>query len=652
MLFLVAGAGGCLSRLMLRLMSVIALIAFALPSAAQVPQTLTREQALQIQRDCSTIESCVAAMRTETAINFSAILEQKFSAFGEAAVEPLMRVLTDDPEPRMRLYAGLALDRMQRIDARYLPTLIAEDRKGNPMRNWEGEPPDGWLATPIGLVRDNPEALAYLFDVAERHGVRARSNRVEPGIMRSSRAAWLAEVRRRLEGFRPEQDPQFLSFLAELARFGGWPRPDPNAPPEWLEPALVRIAADDSMRAQATAAYYLRQSRHPLALEALLRGAREHFAAIPVWDGHTRILRMPGEDGEMEWSVLSDSYIEREIEEIGLFGEMAREAAPMLRPFLARRDAPDSRAAVALALGLIGDRESIPALIDAANDRDDWLLAYNAVEALGRLRAEEARVVLRRLSAEHWTVGVRNNAERALNMLNGGAFERPGDAEADARGRVRDGPATEREEDEFEYIGPLRRRADRIHPRAQCLFALEARQQHLSQAPVAGVRFPRSDANVLAARAVPEDSKPTFSADVRAQMRSGAITMVQDLPRGALVGTYAGEWIGALHYISDRDGQVTQLIDDNVSLSFRHGDKLYVVTGLSHMLSTRGAVWEIDTRGRAPRVVRRIRLATQAERVFATARGDIAFVSWGGTILLGEDGVLRDGGDDETCRAP
>lgn len=627
------------SEIALRLLGIAAISLFVAGPVISEPQ-LTREQANQIQRECTTIDQCVASMRTETAVNFSAILEQKFADFGEAAIAPLVHVLTDDANPRMRQYAAMALARMPRIDASYLPTLIAESRKGAPSPSLDDGP--GWLAIPIGLVRDNPEALKYLFDVAELYGARSSTNAVQPAIERSSRDAWMAEARRRLEAFSPKQSGEYLHFLCELVGRGGWPRPDPGAPPVWLEPALVRIATDPKTNpdTRATAEYRLRSFRNPIAFAALLRDARDQFANTPVWDGRSRFVQIKDEVGAAQWERITDGELQAAILEIGRFGSAGRDGASLVRPFLLRRDLPDSRAEAALTLGLIGDRDSIPELLAALQDTDDWLLVYNAAEALGRLHAAEAKSRLSDLAHHHWSQAARHNAERALSMLEGGDFVRPN--------RPQSGRDINADKSDGVYFGLLRYSEDDAGNDVDCIRNPD-RRRSLSQAPPGHISFPTRGAVEIAPNDVRRGALPNLSDRVRRQMPRGHVTAIERVVDGVLIGTNAGEFVGGLAFISGRDGAVVLIVPDNILMLFRHHGRLYALTGLSHLVSSYGEVWEIDLRGDSPRAARRIRLTSEAGRVLATARHDIAFSAREDTFLLGADGVLRGGDDQGTC---
>lgn len=617
----------------------LALLALSSQVSAQSP--VTREQAQRMQRDCATIDACIVAMRTGTSVNTSGT-EGKFAVFGEAAVAPLMVILTSDPDPRMRSYAAMALARMPRIDSRYLPDLIAASRQGNPAAFMDTGP--AWVAIPIGLVRDNPEALAYLFDIAEAAGDRLGGGPLQPAIPRSSEAAILAEAQRRLEGFRPDQSAEFLGFVSQLVSQGGWPRREGYTPPPWFEPALARIATDPAMNTDArdTAATLLRRFRHPIALTALLRDARQQFATLPEWDGRSRFVRMKDAEGRDQWERLSDGEFGSTIVEIGRFGPIGIEAAPLLRPFLSRPDLPGSRADAALALGRIGDRSAIPLLITAAANPDDWLLAYNAAEALGRLRAEDAKETLRRIAAGHWSRAVRNNAERALHMIDGGDFSRPGVAGS--------GERIAPDSQGYLYMGEARYEGDDAGDQLACPSLGSSRR--LTQSPLGRLRFPNEDIREIEASPASARDLTGLPGWIRPDLPRGRVTAIEPLRHGLLVGADAGEFIGGLAYVDDGARGVTMVVPDNVSMMFRHGGKLYVLTGLSHMVSSRGEIWEIDEGGRPPSAVRRIPLPTEVRTVFATARRDLAFVTGEGTVLLGEDGVLRRGDDEATCVRP
>lgn len=617
------------------------LIAPSVAGQAIAQAELTREQVNQIQRDCATIDQCIKAMRTETAVNFSATLEKKFEGFGEAAVPALMQVLTTNPDAKMRHYAGIALRKMPRIDVRYLPALIKESRAGPRQPSVDDGP--SWLAIPIGLVRNNPDALNYLFDIAEEYGNRASSNTVQPAIQRSNRDVWMVEARRRMESFRPEQSGEYLAFLCDLVKFG-WPRPTDPTPPDWLEPALVRIAGDarSNSGARSVAEYHLRSFRNPIALAAIIRDARVQFAGTPSWDGASRFVRIKDSENEEQWERLSDGSLEITISQIGRFEHTAREAAPLVRPFLARPDLPDSRAEAALTLGLIGDQGAIPDLLIALQDKDDWLLAYNAAEALALLGAKEARKPLTETAQRHWSEAVRRNAERALSVLDGSAWALPGDPKSGH------GINTGKNGEDYLYFGPFRYVGDDIGNQADCLADAE-REVAFPQSRLSAPRFPNRGAVILMPRAVDRTEWPDLPDSVRKQMPRGDVLALARLNRGWLFGTNAGEFVGGLSFVLRRDKSVTRVVPDNIQLLFRHGERVYALTGLSHLVSSYGEVWEIDVKGDVPRAVRRIRLPSEATSVLATAGGDIALSTREDTFLLSRDGVLHSGEDAATC---
>ncbi|MBK7642683.1 MAG: HEAT repeat domain-containing protein [Planctomycetes bacterium] len=71
---------------------------------------------------------------------------------------------------------------------------------------------------------------------------------------------------------------------------------------------------------------------------------------------------------------------------------------------------PDVRVGAARALGYIGFQASVEALVRETTQADDWQLASACVEALGRLRAEQAIPALNRAAANYWYLPVRSAA--------------------------------------------------------------------------------------------------------------------------------------------------------------------------------------------------------------------------------------------------
>lgn len=101
-----------------------------------------------------------------------------------------------------------------------------------------------------------------------------------------------------------------------------------------------------------------------------------------------------------------------------------QQIGPIVMPILAYPELKKSRRAVAQAIVETRYRPGAKALLSHHDSfEDDWILAYHAIEAFGRLGVKEAEPVLNNLRDNHWYNPVRRHAKRALNAIQGGKFE-------------------------------------------------------------------------------------------------------------------------------------------------------------------------------------------------------------------------------------
>ena len=573
------------------ILAALAALAPAAPGAAQ-----------QRPEGCPTAGACIERLlQPGPRPDYEAreAVEKRLRSFGAEAVDALVPLLRHE-EAGVRAAAGMALGRFERIDPRHLPALIAAYEAG-----------DGWLPRPIAATGSD-EALAFLI----------RAFLADPRSGSNSQVTMaLARFGDRL---RPFAEAQF-----EICRTGGDiilcdgvvdVLEEMPAFPAWALESLVAVARSETASAQVRnrAEYTLIRNRHPHGLAALTRDLEEA----------RRLLSGPAE------GPVSDSRVALGVRDVGTYGAAAREAVPLLSWFLAARDLPDTRAAAALALGSIGDRSAAAMLVGLEPAfADDWLLAYNVVESLGRLRIAEARALIARAASGHWYAPVRNNAGRALNALAGGDFARPGVPNDGAPYEQSDDP----DEGTIIYAGDLRYRGDRDLP----LWCAPERAAAvaLRQNPVGAIPWPRAGARSLSPRAPDGAEAQRLRVGRPALEPRARITLVVPTPGGVLIGEKRGDWGGALFHF-DAQGGARVLVRDNVSFAFRLGGRLYVVTGDSHALMSDGAVWEIDPE--ALRVVRRIRLPAEARRAFATSGRALVLATREGALAILENGSLAD----------
>jgi hypothetical protein len=589
-------------------------------------------------KTCNSIESCIEAMRKETAINGGSSYQERFPEFGEAAVPPLMELLAGD-DPKMRAYAAQVLWYFDALDPKYLPMLLREDAEGSQGYSWASDGGRGWLVHVIGRTGTD-EAIAYLFDRMAENPDGGIHNDAGPALQRN-KAKILPELRRRLENFPADGKPAYLNNLVQLANGDG--PPFGWDMPEWVEPALVKIAERPDA-ASTGAAYQLQRFKHPAALRAMLSDFAELMKMLPV---PNKAAFMAGDD----WHPLNESDYKYGVLEFADFGDKAAEAGPLILPLLSRADMYDTRAAAAYALGQIGYSQAIPDLIALAPaGEDDWLLAYNIAESLGRLKAAEARLLLTRMATDHWNEAVRNNARRALNMIDGGKFELPGsgidnDLSADLR-------ADSSEEDEI-YFGSLRHGDDREGGSGRFSNCFENERDEplrISQAPLKALPWPGKGYVEIEGKGLSRADLPPLSKKVERQLGRGDLTLVDESKIGTFIGTAAGEFIGSLSFI-DRRGKVHEVLRENVRLSFRQGGRLFVLTGLSHMMMSEGDLWEIDESGAVPFAKRRIRLPSDFYGVRITDSKVVVIDTREGDVALDSNGQLIAPGSDAACAA-
>jgi hypothetical protein len=591
--------------------ALIALLLAAAPAGAQAqlqdeptgPDCFTARQCVEIVRTYQ-IEPPPRDARRSSGINPRPIQRaiDRLRAFGDEGVVALLPPL-DDENYNVQNRAAYTLFNFESIDPRHDDVLIEAHRRGL-----------GWLTVAIART-DTDEALDYLWIDFLNDPNFGSNSQVFFALPRFGDRLFprLTEV---LAQCRVAQESEACSGVIQLlAEY------DPF--PTFALPLLQDIA-DSSTASETTSNTALDQlirQRHPYGLGAIRRTLETRAASLP-----------PPPEGPGLTTVsnggLDDLGIAITIDRAAKYGTEAASLGPVIARFLDRRDLPEARQAAALALGQIGYVEGVEALRAQAPDlTDDWYLAYNAVESLGRLRAEQSRELLERIALSHWYQPVRNNAERALNALDGGGFERPGIPDDDAA-----------PEDEFAGLGSeFRYRGDSVPP-ASCLLSDPV---GYSQFLPHDLRWPRRNSSIeLEVRAPSAAQLRTLLRDTPAFEPDGEITFAVSTTGAVIVGTNAGEWGGGVYEIAS-NRQVRALIQDNAIAVFKSGRRLFIVTGLSHLVMSTGHLWIVDLSGRRASVQRRIQLPSAPHSfemtfpetlVIRTERGDLAIRSDGELI--------------------
>jgi len=253
----------------------------------------------------------------------------------------------------------------------------------------------------------------------------------------------------------------------------------------------------------------------------------------------------------------------------------------------------DIRLGAARTLGFIGYQDANNQLIEFLNDPRDVRLNYVAAESLGRLGAENAVEALKDAATNHWYPAVRNSATIAVEKItNNIPYERKYHPDNFA----------------FEYF-------DFQH------IEIEATPD---QKEIEGVQEPPQiklysfrDADALVKLSYPSEIIGIDASDAEEQIAEkgdGAIIVVNEenmvehrrtinqipevglhVHNGWIVGSSRGEWGGELAFIEDGGNQYF-ILEDNVIDLFQLGDRIVAVTGLAHLMSNRGMVYEVKFR--------------------------------------------------------
>jgi hypothetical protein len=116
------------------------------------------------------------------------------------------------------------------------------------------------------------------------------------------------------------------------------------------------------------------------------------------------------------------TLLERDNWDLLRLGELGEPAVPLLLHQLELKPGEvggDVRLYAIAALGAIGDRLIVPALVRLLDDPDDWRAVFLAVESLGRMGAMEALTRLDGVAASHWFASVREIAAHVATELRG-----------------------------------------------------------------------------------------------------------------------------------------------------------------------------------------------------------------------------------------
>jgi hypothetical protein len=593
--------------------SLLALCACAAAGAAQQHSPAGAEA-------CATLAECIAGVRNPPARppgGGTDGMREQIRRFGDEAVDALVPMLLD-PDRALRQRAGYLLSGFERIDPRQLPALVQAWRHGEADGPGTG---NGWLPRAIAAT-GTAEALRLLWADYLRDPDIGSNSQVFGALARFPREMMEPLVAARFEQCRADASGGACTGLFALLH-------EIEAPlPAWSREAVASLAAgaasDETRWIAERALVALRDPRGLAAYRQRLERAEG--------DGEQ------GDGWHRAWL----------IESIGSYGVEASAAAPLVARALAGSRDERVRASAALALGRLGDPAAAPALLAAAGIEEDWLLAYNVAESLGRLRAADARPFLERLAAGYWHQGVRNNAKRALNAIAGRGFSLSGDGGDDAERASLPDPEAEEGSAAAESgrieLGYLRHPDDRP---SRCFMLGEDERTQPMPSDEAGVpAWPVRGIEQLRFVAVAPAVRDSVRRRISVREVQGIVRFAVPARDGRLVALDGGEFGGGLYHLP-RTGSARPLFEEPVAALWRMNGRIYVAAGLSHLVLDFGHLYEIDPVRLA--VTRRIRLPAAPTGIGAAAGRAIVVETARGDLGIRADGRLVDVASISAC---
>ena len=577
-------------------------IALVLAIAASTPGAPAAPQGRDII-DCTTLDDCLTKIRDPAVrvVHIDSVIDQRMPQFGDAAIDALVPMLFDS-SAEMRRRAGYLLAVFNEINPRYSDQIIAAWRQGN-----------GWLPRAVAALGTD-EALSLLWQDYLRDPVWGRNTQVFVALGRMPEARIRPLVMGRFSDCELSETGEdcggIYSLLSELE----------PAYPDWSQDAIVELAQNarnEETREQAT--QQLVRLEHPAGLAP----SQERLDSLTLDD-----------------AIEDDWPVRQLINDVATYGNQGAGSGSDIARFLDARLDEDLRTDAALAIGQVGNRAQIPALLALEPElNDDWLMAYNVSESLGRLRAEEARPLLQNLINQHWHLGVRNNARRALAMIDGGEFAMPGVA---GDGRPYPNPIDENG-NEYLYSGGLRWAGDDASewcgPDRNGV--LEIRGD-----PAGQIEWP-GHSSVKAE--IPELTEILFN-DLRdavsTSIARGSPIAYLPYDPGRLIAFNGGEFGGGLVYLNN-EGVARLILREPIDAMWTMNGKLYVVSGLAHMVSDYGhvRVINLDTL----EIERTVRLPASMVGAGLTSDHQVIIETRAGDMALAEDGSLLDARDRSLC---
>ena len=295
------------------------------------------------------------------------------------------------------------------------------------------------------------------------------------------------------------------------------------------------------------------------------------------------------------------------------------------------------REAATSTLGFIDSKKAVPKLLKLLNDPSNLRINWAAAQSLGLLSVKSSVSELQRVAKEHWHPDVRASAKKALkNYETGNEYKARSLYGSRLRANFDYYPS---ELDSCEKTALKSIKEDE---------AIKLYKEH-AESELIKLSYPSA---VIGYGAADEEEQRAEGPDAIIEVNQSNVvelrTPIEQTPhialrtnKGWLVGSDRGEWRGELVYIGD--GQKPQVIlNENIEDIYKLGNRYVAITGMFHMITNRGTVYEIveTPKGWSASPWRALPGAARSSWLVDT--GELLInTHGGGSVLVSKNGSMR-----------
>ena len=543
---------------------------------------------------------------------------KKLWSFGDEGMPFIVSLLEEENELIARIGA-IALRDIDYIDEKYLPAIIKGVEKNI-----------SWLAPALARV-GTPEAAevavkAYLVSNSapynqEAYAIKLFGARILPALKKAINCAYSCNnstyylLGTSLESFADNEKSKIAKSVVQIAR-------------DKAKTIKVRMGA-------LYVISYLAGPGKVIEDELLQLRRTEPMLAEAV--NHTLIGIKSRHAGDVYLDILAERGDINTLVDIAQLGVNGQDAGSGVVKFL-DSTTPEAKILAARTLGFIEYKKSVPKLIKLLQDDSNVQLNYVAVESLGRMKDNRAVSVLEDVAENHWHPAVRRAAEVAIKHINSGTEHQ------DTLHKNKSGF------NYFDYEHMGIEVCEEItltavsEPTAKKLYRSNAKKQleKLKYQSVIVSYGARDEAQQKA-----EDPggvveiNPDNIVEHRKEVEQTPDVALK-VTDGWLVGSNRGEWGGELVHLAI-NGEQNIILEQNIEDIYKLGDKYIVTTGLAHLFSNRGQIYELyKDKGSAWNSRPWLKLPGSPSSSWFVETEELLINTYGGgSLLLSEDGSFR-----------